>query len=65
MAALNPAMGSHSGGLGALSRRHGVSCLPDTGVSVEECLLAVGEVFGYENIVSASRMNKSSLSIRR
>lgn len=52
-------MGSHSGGPGALTRRHGIRCSPDTGVSVEDCLLAACSVVGSKNIISASRMNKA------
>lgn len=33
--------------------------MPDIGVSVEECLVAVGEVVGFNKIKSASRMNKA------
>lgn len=39
-----------------LSRRHGIKVA--TKVSVEQCSLAVGDVVGHQNIVSASRMNK-------
>ncbi len=48
-----------SGGDSSLSLRHGVRCVPEAGVSVEEVLVAVGEQVGYSNIVSASRMNKA------
>ncbi len=37
----------------------GVRCVPAQGVSVEDVLLAVGEEVGYDNISSASRMNKA------
>ncbi|KAI4880461.1 hypothetical protein NFI96_009804 [Prochilodus magdalenae] len=40
-----------------LSRRHGIKIAPDVSCSVEECSLAVGEVVGYNSIVSASRMS--------
>lgn len=44
-------------GLGSLTRRHGVKVAST--VSVESCCLAVGEVVGHENIMSASRMNSA------
>lgn len=43
-----------SGSFNSLTRRHGVKI--DSAAGVEACSLAVGEVIGYENIVSASRM---------
>lgn len=43
----------------SLSLRHGVRCVPEAGVSVEEVLVAIGEQVGYDNVVSASRMNKA------
>lgn len=43
----------------SLSLRHGVRCVPDAGVTVEDVLLAIGEQIGFDNIVSASRMNKA------
>ncbi|KAK3529825.1 hypothetical protein QTP86_006915 [Hemibagrus guttatus] len=43
------------GGLGFLTRRHGVKVM--SSVNLEECCLAVGEVVGHESILSASRMN--------
>lgn len=48
---------SGGGGFNFLSRRHGVKV--DSDVSIEECSLAVGEIVGCENIMSASRMNKA------
>lgn len=48
-----------TGGEPPVSRRHGVRCVPAQGVSVEDVLLAVGEEVGYDNISSASRMNKA------
>lgn len=48
-----------AGGEPPVSRRHGVRCVPAQGVSVEDVLLAVGEEVGYDNISSASRMNKA------
>jgi len=33
--------------------------VPAQGVTVEDVLLVVGELIGYENISSASRMNKA------
>ncbi|KAK3542572.1 hypothetical protein QTP86_030400, partial [Hemibagrus guttatus] len=40
-----------------LTRRHGVRIV--CAASVEDCCLAVGNVVGHENIVSASRMNSA------
>lgn len=40
-----------------LTRRHGVKIVSKA--SVEDCSLAVGEVVGCENVVSASRMNNA------
>lgn len=42
-----------------LSLRNGCRCVPDPVVSVEDMLLVFGEKIGFENIVSASRMNKA------
>lgn len=42
-----------------LSLRNGCRCVPDPAVSVEDMLLVFGEKIGFENIVSASRMNKA------
>ncbi|KAM9470587.1 uncharacterized protein Hap1MRO34_019449 [Clarias gariepinus] len=41
----------------SLTRRHGVRVV--CAASLEECVLAVGDVVGHENIVSASRMNSA------
>ncbi len=46
-------------GAPTLSLRNGCRCIPDPGVTVEEMLLIIGEKVGFENIVSASRMNKA------
>ncbi|KAL7827793.1 hypothetical protein AOLI_G00309450 [Acnodon oligacanthus] len=46
-------------GVETLSLRHGVRCVPESGVTVEDVLLAVGEQVGCENIYSASRMNRA------
>lgn len=43
--------------LSKLTRRHGVKVA--SAVSVEDCCLAVGEVIGHENIMSASKMNSA------
>ncbi|KAL7890944.1 hypothetical protein AOLI_G00004200 [Acnodon oligacanthus] len=40
-----------------LSRRHGIKIAPEVSCSVEECALAVGEIVGYNSVVSASRMS--------
>ncbi|TWW61838.1 Transposon TX1 uncharacterized 82 kDa protein ORF 1 [Takifugu flavidus] len=44
-------------GLEKLTCRHGVKLSPPAGVSVEECVLAVGEILGHGGVKSASRMN--------
>lgn len=49
--------GPGSGRFDFLTRRHGVKI--DSAVSIEDCSLAVGEVIGPENILSASRMNSA------
>lgn len=43
----------------SLSLRHGVRCVTNAGVAVEDVLVDVGERVGHGNIVSASRMNKA------
>lgn len=48
-----------AGGEPPVSRRHGARCVPVQGVSVEDVLLEVREEVGYDNISSASRMNKA------
>ncbi len=42
-----------------LSLRNGCRCVPEPGVTIEELLVVVGERVGFDNIVSASRMNKA------
>lgn len=42
-----------------LSLQHGVRCVLESGVQVEEVLLGVEEQVGSENIYSASQMNKA------
>lgn len=42
-----------------LSLRNGCRCVPEPGVIVEDVLLVVGGQIGFDNIVSASRMNKA------
>lgn len=42
-----------------LSMRNGCRCVAEPGVSVEDALVVVGELVGFENILSASRMNKA------
>lgn len=46
-------------GTPSLSLRNGCRCVPEPGVTVEELLLIFGEQVGFENILSASRMNKA------
>lgn len=48
-----------SQGTPTLSLRNGCRCVPESGVTVEELLLIIGQKLGFENIVSASRMNKA------
>ncbi|CAM4526962.1 unnamed protein product [Leuciscus chuanchicus] len=45
--------------LDRLSRRHGIKLAPVNNVSVEQCVLAVGEAVGCDCILSASRMNNA------
>lgn len=42
-----------------VSMRNGCRCVPELGVSVEDVLVVVGELIGFDNILSASRMNKA------
>lgn len=42
-----------------LTLRHGCRCVPEPGVTVEDLLLVIGEQIGFDNIASASRMNKA------
>lgn len=52
-------MALRSRSLSELTRRHGVKIA--SAVSVEECCLAIGQVVGHENIMSASRMNSANV----
>lgn len=52
-------MGANGENFTGLSAKHGLKCMPDSSVSVEECLLAIKQEVGAANIKSASRMNKS------
>ncbi|TWW67214.1 Transposon TX1 uncharacterized 82 kDa protein ORF 1, partial [Takifugu flavidus] len=56
-----PAMEVASGvtGLEKLTRRHAVKFSPPASVSVEECVLAVGEIVGHGSVKSTSRMNNA------
>ncbi|TWW77350.1 hypothetical protein D4764_12G0007400 [Takifugu flavidus] len=56
-----PAMAAASGvsGLEKLTRRHDVKLSPPASVSVEECVLSVGEIVGHGSVKSASRMNSA------
>ncbi len=49
----------HAQGTPILSLRNGCRCVPESGVTVEDLLLIIGQKLGFENIVSASRMNKA------
>lgn len=42
-----------------VSLRNGIRCVPAAGVEVEEVLITFGEQISFENISSASRMNKA------
>lgn len=46
-------------GTPALSLRNGCRCVPEHAVTVEELLVVVGENVGFDNILSAPRMNKA------
>ncbi len=50
---------AHAQGTPTLSLRNGCRCVPESGVTVEDLLLIIGQKIGFENIVSASRMNKA------
>lgn len=50
---------AHAQGTPTLSLRNGCRCVPEAGVTVEELLMSIGQIIGFENIVSASRMNKA------
>ncbi len=50
---------AHAQGTPTLSLRNGCRCVPESGVTVEDLLLIIGQKLGFENIVSASRMNKA------
>ncbi|KAI2655608.1 Transposon TX1 uncharacterized 82 kDa protein [Labeo rohita] len=52
-----PARGAAGVGLEALTRRHACKLCLTIDCSVEDCVLAVGEIVGYDSIKSASRMN--------
>lgn len=43
----------------SLSLCYSFTCMPNPYVTVEDVLLAVGEQTGYENLSTASRMNKA------
>lgn len=43
--------------LGSLTRRHGVKVV--AAASVEDCILAIGEVVGHKSILAASRMSNA------
>ncbi len=59
-ALIREAMASLSGeGTPGLSVKNGCKVFSDQAFTVENVLLAMGEVVGHENIVSASRMNKA------
>ncbi|KAI2647384.1 Transposon TX1 uncharacterized 82 kDa protein [Labeo rohita] len=51
------ARGAAGVGLEALTRRDACKLCPTIDCSVEDCVLAVGEIVGYDSIKSASRMN--------
>lgn len=54
------AMASGSGGrVPSLSLHRGVRCVPEAGMRVEDVLVGVRELIGFEKIYLASRMNKA------
>ena len=53
-----PVAGGHAV-LEKLTRRHAVRISPHVGCSVEEASYAVGEVVGFDSVLSASRMNRA------
>ena len=42
----------------ALTRKHGVVCIPPNEVSVDDIVSAIGNMVGFEKVRAASRMNK-------
>jgi len=42
----------------ALTRKHGVVCVPPDDVSVEDLVIATGNIVGTDKVRAASRMNK-------
>lgn len=50
---------SQHASLESLTRRHGVKVMPAERCSVEDCVIAVAAVVGYDCIMSASRMNSA------
>ena len=42
----------------ALTRKHGVVCVPPNEVSVDDIVTAIGNLLGFEKVHAASRMNK-------
>ncbi len=49
---------AHAQGMLTLLLRNGCRCVPESGVTVEDLLLIIGQKLGFEKIGSASRMNK-------
>lgn len=52
------AMASQSGGE-VMTLRNGIRCVPGNDATVEDVLLAVGELVGYDELYSASQMKKA------
>ena len=49
---------SHYATFEALTRKHGVVCVPPDDVSVEDLVIATGNIVGTDKVRAASRMNK-------
>ena len=45
----------------SLTRKHWLVCLPGSGIDVETVILAVGELFGLENVKAVSHINKRAV----
>ena len=43
----------------ALTRKHGVVCVPPNNISVEDIVISIGNIIGLKTIHAASLMNKS------
>ena len=42
----------------ALTRKHGIVCIPPSEIDMEKLIVGVGEIIGIENVKAVSRMDK-------